>query len=288
MPGTSTADPEAIVAGFAPASIAELERRAALQVRMDQKYIVGLDALGQLMTALASDHLALEIAGRRLFRYDTVYFDTAKLHTYAAHHQGRRRRFKCRTRLYADTDTCFIELKVQGGRGQTDKRKRPLDPADHGSLTAEARAFLDAELRAAYGHPAPPELVPVLRTVYRRLTLVRATSAERLTCDFGLTFTVDSRGRWGIRPGRVLVETKTPRGNGAADRALRKLGVRPVDACSKYCVGVALAHPDVRDNRFRRVMERDFRSSAPALIDRLSWPIQRDLEAAVSVPPVRS
>ena len=65
----------------------------------------------------------LEIAGRRAFAYDTVYFDTGDLLTARAHVQRRRRRFKCRSRLYVDTEACAFELKTKGARGGTVKHR---------------------------------------------------------------------------------------------------------------------------------------------------------------------
>jgi hypothetical protein len=35
---------------------------------------------------------------------------------YRHHLQGRRKRFKCRTRLYGET-ACFFDLKLKGRRG---------------------------------------------------------------------------------------------------------------------------------------------------------------------------
>jgi hypothetical protein len=59
----------------------------------------------------------------------------------------------------------------------------------------------------------------------------------------------------------VLVETKSPGSGGAADRALRELGLRPV-RISKYCVAVALLHPGIRANPWHRTLRRYFGASS--------------------------
>ncbi|MBD0330349.1 MAG: polyphosphate polymerase domain-containing protein [Thermoleophilia bacterium] len=259
-----TADLHTLAASFGALSLNELDRRvAALGARTDRKYVVGPLVFERLVEELSDDHFALEVGGRRAFRYETVYFDTPALLTYHQHHQGRRKRFKCRTRLYADSAACAFEVKLRDGRDRTAKRKLPIDPARHGRLGEEVLAFLDAALREAYGASAPPGLAPTLLTSFTRLTLAHETAPERLTCDVALAFAAGDEGRYEIAPGMLLVETKTPNGNGTADRVLRRLGARPVGACSKYCLGVALARPDVRRNRFSRLLRRHFAAVTP-------------------------
>ena len=261
---------------FRPVDLAQVEGRAALSVRTDRKYILDAVTFSRLAELLAADHLALEVGGRRLRGYDSIYFDTPDLSSYRQHVQGRRRRFKCRTRLYRDGGRCFFEVKLRGSRGETVKRRLELPAAAHGELIRVARRFLAAELDAAYGFDAPSVLDSTVATSYTRLSLVALDERERVTCDFDLALRSEHGGHE-ILPGRVLVETKTALGDGVADRQLRRLGARPVESCSKYCLGVALTHPDVRDNGFRRLIRRHFRGPgalgqpecAPALAEGL-------------------
>ncbi|HWI05907.1 MAG TPA: VTC domain-containing protein, partial [Solirubrobacteraceae bacterium] len=69
-------------------SLAALEERAALQTRRDRKYIVAIDTLTELVSALEQRYAALEIAARRVFCYDSVYFDSDCRACYRAHIQG--------------------------------------------------------------------------------------------------------------------------------------------------------------------------------------------------------
>src|SRR5205823_10839120 len=90
-------------ARFAPVALDELNSRAALLSRVDNKYILDAATITALFDRLADDFLVLEIDGRRLFTYHTVYFDSAELDLYHAHVQRRRRRFKARSRRYVET-----------------------------------------------------------------------------------------------------------------------------------------------------------------------------------------
>jgi VTC domain len=222
----------------------ELDRTVPLRVRADRKHLLAITSLDALLRRLAPTHRALEIDGRRAFAYDTVYFDTADLLTARAHVQRRRRRFKCRSRLYADTSTCAFELKLKGARGETVKHRIAYDPSHHGIVTPDARAFLAEHLDEV------PDLRPVLRTTYTRITL--AAAHERTTIDLGLSY-----GDAWLRPGWAIVETKSDRGAGIADRELRRLGSRPL-SLSKYVLGTGLIHMPTPPNDTRRIARRYF------------------------------
>jgi hypothetical protein len=262
------------VDGFEAVSLQEVEDRAALQMRVDRKYIVSYETLEQLFSELGDDYRALEIDGERLQQYDSVYFDTPELMGYKHHLQGRRKRFKCRTRLYGKS-ACFFDLKLKGRRGETVKSRLPLASPDHGSLTSKASAFLKRGLLEEYGCAAPAGLLPTLQTSFQRLTLIHSQRAERLTLDFGITFSkVGSGERYRMRPGHVLIETKSGSQLGTVDRLLLGLGARPVTMCSKYSLGVALADPALPTNPYRPLLRRYFDTTPvseplPALTDRL-------------------
>jgi hypothetical protein len=207
--------------------LATLEADAALTVRTDRKYLLDWEQTTRLLAALTPTHAALEIDGRRAFQYDTTYFDTADLHCFRAHAQGRRRRFKCRTRLYADSDVCALEVKLRGTGQQTIKLRRPVTPDRHGSRAADDHGFLQSCLEEV------PPLTPTLRGRHTRVTLV--SEGERCTLDFDLSY----EGGGALPRELVIVETKSARGRGLADRALLGLRSRPTP-CSKYCLGISL------------------------------------------------
>jgi hypothetical protein len=257
-------DLAAIAAPFEMISLAALEQHAELATRSERKYILESAAFEALIGALVPHYLILEIGGARVFSYDTVYFDTPSRITYRHHVQRRRRRYKVRSRSYSESGPSFFEVKLKGNRGETIKKRVPSTLSDHGVLTDESTAFLQRVLRENYGLDVPAGFAPVLNTTYRRLTLVGRTSSDRITFDFDLMFAANDL-ECSIQPGRVLVETKADvavgdrnTGTGAARKALRELGARPVQSCSKYCLGVALTHSGLRDNPFRSLIANHF------------------------------
>ena len=231
----------------------EVIERAALQTRVDRKYLVTLPELAAVLGELAGTAAALDIHGRRMFGYSSTYFDTDDLLCFREHRQGRRRRFKVRIRTYVDSGDCVLEVKLDAPRGQTVKHRLDYPPADARRLTEQGRDFV---ARALDGHPAAGRLRPVLSTDYRRPTLLDRLAGSRVTVDVGLRFS----GPQGVlaAPARtIVVESKSPGHPGAADVALSRLGVRPVTV-SKYCIGIALLHPAIPANPWHGVLRRHF------------------------------
>jgi hypothetical protein len=233
-----TEEVEEAVAGFDVVSLAELDERAALLRRVDNKYAVERSRFLELLDRLRADHQVLEIDGRRVFAYCSTYFDTPELRCFTDHVDGRQPRFKARTRLYVDTPNCVFEVKLKLGDGETDKRQvdHPVQETDR--MTESSQECLEEALRDA-GLDPPERVSPTLRTTFRRITLAAREKSERLTCDVGVELSNLDGVQARMRDGVVLVETKTERGDSPADRALASLGLEPI-SLSKYRVGMSL------------------------------------------------
>ncbi|MGW4791574.1 polyphosphate polymerase domain-containing protein [Nonomuraea sp. NPDC004297] len=245
---------DALLAGAAATMPAiGLDDVPELMSRVDRKYIVTASTMARLAAELGDRFHALRIGGRRQFRYTSTYFDTPGLLTYHQHRQDRRRRFKLRTRTYLDGGGQWLELKLNGARGSTDKHRIPYDDVPCHALTSRALDFVRDTLLSELRIVAPETLEPVLATDYRRVTLIDRSGSARVTCDTGLLFREGER----VVPARgdlVLLESKSADGRALVDRVLRGLGVRPVSV-SKYCLAVA-ALRGLPANRWRPVLER--------------------------------
>jgi VTC domain. len=252
--GDSRASLEDAVRRLEPIGLDEVMREAALQTRVDRKFLLTAAQFTALTVSLDRRFRILEIDGLRTFRYESVYFDTPDFDQFRAHRQGRRKRYKVRSRTYKDTGLSMFEVKTKGRRGATVKHRLPQGSQEAGVLTPRGQAFLAEVLASEYGLRVP-HMLPVLDSAYVRGTFVNPEDGERLTCDVDLVY-ADDRNR--LRgPDLVVVETKSADGRGAADRALAGMGIRPV-SMSKYCIGMALLHPELPANRWSRLLRRHF------------------------------
>ncbi len=238
-------------------TLAEVECEAALQTRIDRKYVVTQHTLEAVVDVCADSLRILEIAGERTFGYRSIYFDTPELLAYRAAAAGRRPRFKVRTRRYLRTGTSWLEVKLRDRHNCTDKHRIAFDSDTE--FDVDAIAFLSG---FAEVFPYVRELRPSLETTYERTTLLSSMSASSPTAGQRVTIDRDVECRPPDGTGvtslghHLIVETKSPTDRpGPFDRALWRAGVRPV-RISKYAVGVAAAHPELSANRWNRVLRR--------------------------------
>jgi VTC domain len=243
------ADVEDLFSGLRPVSLDEVNERAALQRRTDNKYLVPLDDLAGLLEGCADEHDVLEIDGTRVFDYESTYFDTPSLRCFHDHIDDRTPRFKARTRCYVTTGECFFEVKVKRDDGETLKRNVEYDPEDRNTITPAARELLAEVLTECGLDQDEEELAPSLITSFRRVTVVARERPERTTFDFDVSLSRPDRAAARLGDRYLIAETKTPDGSGAWDRAFEDAGNEPV-SLSKYRVGTGLLHAPDEDAEY--------------------------------------
>lgn len=239
-----------------PVALDVLEAGPLLTWRHDCKYVVSPTVLDGLVDLLNREFLVLEIDGRRVFRYRTRYFDSDDLKCYHDHRQGRRRRYKIRTRSYLDSDLHYLEVKLKSLRGTTLKMRRPYRHEGSELSSPEARSFVADAIREAYGSFRDHPLRPRLDVEYARTTLTSRTGNQRVTIDRRISFQVDSGRSCRVPRKCWIIESKGPSGNGTMDAALRRQGHHPVRRCSKYCIGMAVTGQVHQVNRFLPAIKR--------------------------------
>lgn len=238
--------------GMPTVSLARANEVAALQTRRDRKYLVPPELLHAVVAGLP-DVGALEIGGRLVHRYRSLYFDTEQLDLYRLAATGRRRRYKVRRREYVDDQLCMLEVKTKDSRGRTVKARTELIAGDECGLSARELSFVGDALHAAgieHAHASP--LQPSVETGYLRTTLVPAGEQWRATIDLDLVGA--PAGGAPVPLGRsVVIETKSNGSPTPLDRALWAHGVRPTRV-SKFAVAMAITRPGLSANRWNRVL----------------------------------
>ena len=240
------------LSSFKPVSLSELNLNSALLKRSEQKYLASKNVMPEMLDELSQHFNILEHSGKRIFFYESIYFDD-DYQSFLQHQQGRRKRFKVRTRYYKDSDMCYLEMKVKTVQSITDKYRIDYPVPDRFHITHEGLEFLKGTHETSYGVPAALNLVPVLRISHERITLVSKEGGERMTIDLNLTTKTDT-GSWDMPADVIIIETKTKKLRGIADSILRKYRIRSVEYCSKYCLALAKTGPGLRHNSFRPIL----------------------------------
>ena len=230
---------------FESISLEEVNK-ASLMRRKDNKYLFGFQELGQLLTMVHKDYRVLEIDGIRSQHYNTRYFDTDGREMYHKHHRGLSNRHKVRIRRYGSGSLHFLEVKKKNVKGVTTKKRVKINDMEHTTLLREE------EFLKKYSPYVGNGIEPAMENLFNRITLVNQTQSERVTLDYGLKFSSKEIGEELDLPGIAIAEIKYEGhlGGSALHAALRKLRIKP-SRFSKYAIGMALLHRELKQNRFK-------------------------------------
>ena len=235
--------PLQILQQFEPISLKEMDN-VKLMNRTDTKFLFTTIQFETIMNEVMNHYRILEVQGKRLNRYKTLYYDTIDKDLYAEHHNGKLNRYKIRHRTYVESDIGFLEVKFKNNKGRTIKTR----VAEHdvpSAWTGESEIFLNKTL------PFEPQtLIPMIWVNYSRYTLVHKTEPERLTLDLELEFV--KNGVTKKLTGLVIAEVKQEKRKVSPFlKMMKKYHIRE-GSISKYCLGIALTCNDVKKNNFKR------------------------------------
>lgn len=229
--------------GFKTISLHDVEKEKLMD-RVDTKYVVSTPSLLSFLDGARDRYAALSIDGETVMAYSSRYFDTEENRMYLDHQRGKRTRQKIRIRLYAANGDAFIEIKSKSNRGATSKRRLPMKP---GETLEDYTLFI--EENSFY---KTADLHETLRVSFDRITLMDAGQRERITVDINLEFHNPTTGLSLALGDVAVIEWK--RSGAAADSPLktllRDLRIKP-RGFSKYCIGMAMTDPSLRQNRLK-------------------------------------
>lgn len=244
--------------GFETITLDEINSVAELQTRTDRKYLIDEPTLMALVEAMSPTTRVLVVDGEPTCRYRSTYFDTADLSLYRAAVQGRRKRYKIRSRTYGATGPCFLEIKAKGRRSTTVKSRIDYLRSDSGSINTAGVEFIE---HVTGRSDLAEALQPVLTTEYIRSTLVEPASGTRVTVDRRLRCR-DEAGAEALLDA-IIVETKSTGAPSATDEWLWGRHIRPTKV-SKFGTGLATLHAELPGNKWHRTIARHWKITGPS------------------------
>jgi len=226
-----------------------------LQERYDTKYVLTAETAVELLELLDPNWRVLEVNHKRSTEYQSAYYDDQDFGLFRDHVQGRRLRYKVRTRRYGSDPDEMLEVKLKSGRGGTDKRRIQRTVAFGTELTIGERQWLSDTLLDAYGQRPQTPLKYTVGLDYTRRTMFNPVSGERLTIDSGVVATADCGTATPVGNG-IVVEVKSLTWCCPTVRLLHRHSIRPL-TFSKYCAALSALHPEL-DQRARKRAQRSF------------------------------
>ena len=214
-----------------------------LMDRTDTKFVFNFSELEAVLNEAKAHYKILDISGRRMSRYKTLYFDTENFTLYNQHHCGKLNRYKVRHRTYVESNIGFLEVKFKNNKGRTLKTRIKENKVPD-ITTGSSLEFLTRLL------PFDPLiLLPKIWINYSRITLVNKLSAERLTLDLNLEF--EENGRSKLLNKLVIAEVKQDSKVSSPFISMMRAKHIGEGAISKYCFGVATMFSQVKKNNFK-------------------------------------
>lgn len=219
--------------------------RVKLMNRVDTKYVVSLSTLSLIMHKAQPYYYIQEIDGERMPVYHTTYLDTPDFAMYLAHQNGKLCREKIRVRTYEISGATFLEVKNKNNHGRT--RKDRIQVSGRDSLQADGgNAFLHEHAWYKLDN-----LQMLLDNSFKRITLVNKEMTERLTIDIDLHFFNQLNAQKAALSELAIIELKRAgRVSSHMLDIMHELRINPV-GFSKYCMGVALTMPHIKQGRFK-------------------------------------
>lgn len=236
-----------LLGSFDPISLKEMDA-VQLMRRVDTKFIIPSNLLPELLEKARTHYRVVEIDNRRILPYSSVYFDTADAKMYTVHHNGKLNRYKVRMRSYMSSGLSFLEIKDKNNKGITHKNRIPVKLESFNRLLLDEAENEFLERNTCY---KAGSIVPQLQNYFQRITLVDKSNTERVTIDLSITFRLLSDGNTTDIDGLVIIEMKQDAASKSYFRDyLNERKIRP-GSMSKYCLGMSLINPHVKNNSFK-------------------------------------
>jgi len=235
----------AVLSKFPTTSLKELNEMG-LDNRVDSKYLLPINLLGDVLTHLSNNYSILTVGNEKIFTYENTYFDTPDRFFYHSHHNGKLNRQKLRFRRYKESDLCVLETKLKTNKSRTIKQRIQIEENNQND---NVTSFINEQI-----HSTRDNLSPKLFNNYRRMTFTHRHKKEKVTIDFNLGFkNPDSNQQYHIED-YFIVEVKTEDKAHHSEFSLycKENGIRK-KRFSKYCMGTCLTNNnEIKKNNFKK------------------------------------
>ena len=238
-----------IVNGMTSISLDEMSA-VKLMNRIDTKYVADDLTVAKLFSLIKDEYYVQEIDGKRIAKYDSIYYDTHDNHMYIIHQAKKLKRDKLRVRNYVDTGNYFCEVKHKNNHGRTKKKRIEVGQEVFKDIKSDTatREFVENQL-PTYDFDG---FEKKLSTTFDRVTVVNKGKTERITIDYNVRFHNFENGNdEGIAPLVIMELKRDGQCESFFQKTLFELRIKPL-SISKYCIGRALTDKSLKQNRFKK------------------------------------
>ena len=243
---------DALLNTMNPITLDEM-KNIRLMDRVDSKYVAPVFLLPELLKEMMPYFKVQTINEVRIAPYCTQYLDTPDLDMYVMHQNGKLNRQKVRIRSYVDSNLSFLEIKNKNNKGRTKKTRIPINLTHLTSVDDldGDKPFLDENSLFC-----SDTLSPSLANDFKRITFVNNQATERITIDIDLSFSNYKTGEKKKFDDLMILELKQDGWRHSDFRDILNSFRIKRTPFSKYCMGMVLTDPHIKNNRFKGRLTR--------------------------------
>jgi hypothetical protein len=232
-----------VIDGYNKITLEEMDSVKLLN-RIDTKYVINKELLPKVLDKISDNYRILEIDSKRIFLYNSLYYDTESDVMYMAHHNGKTNRTKIRYRKYVDSNLCFLEIKNKIKGNRTVKFRTKIADIET-SISEFAQNYISKNTDFQN-----VVLKPKIYTDFLRVTLVNNELTERVTIDMDLKFRINGFSH--LLDNVAIIELKRD-GNTKHSLLVDSLNYMRAypQGFSKYCIGRAILEGNLKANNFK-------------------------------------
>lgn len=234
---------QSLIKQFNPITLSEMDS-VKLMNRTDTKFTFKSEHLLDILSRMVDFYHILEIDGKRIQDYRSLYYDTKERKFYLDHHNQRVNRNKIRFREYVGSGLIFMEIKLKNNKGRTIKKRIKVSEIPL-VLNEEHKKYINQIIGSNL------DVSPKQWINFSRITFVHKTKKERLTIDLDLTFR-DQNGMGDLKD-IIIAEVKQEKMSRLSDFMIivKEMSILPM-RLSKYCVSTMQLDSNIKKNRFKK------------------------------------
>ena len=203
-----------------------------------QKYISSTKKVGNILFSLGNRFRVLNVGGKKVFSYRTLYFDTWNCCFFNEYLNESPLRHKVRLRETQNGNRCYFEVKVSDStKNQRLKQRIAIESLE---------CFKNTQTEELLGRGTGltfEQITPILECQFKRIVLIDDKAQQRVSIDLSPVFINPRTGvNIGV-PELVIIETKRNTENADLFAELIDEGNAQKSDISRYMTGMLATNP---------------------------------------------
>ena len=206
-----------------------------------QKYISSTKKVGNILFSLGNRFRVLNVGGKKVFSYRTLYFDTWNCCFFNEYLNESPLRHKVRLRETQNGNRCYFEVKVSDSTKNQRLKQRIAIESWECFKNNQSQELLKKGTGLTFD-----QITPILGCQFKRIVLIDDKAQQRVSIDLSPVFINPSTGVNVGVPELVIIETKRNTENADLFAELIDSESAQKSDISRYMTGMLATNPSTK------------------------------------------